>query len=479
MFVINLTKKRYCDSVKKFFRQLSKISKGKEFKTTKMFTTPFTFSNNSSQPDTKEDNQKEGEEKSKVLFGTTETVPFTFAKFDIKGPITFGNNQVSTPEPTPKAIVEEDEIPPELANTSDDKVSRLFSGPPRIPTPASNDNNNDSNNINNIFNFQKDNEKKDKIEEKSEEKEIKSNNNNLYFGITPAPAISLEKLVVVNTTDTKKDKEEDNNQKEKFSASKPMFSIPKVSESIETNPFSSLNNISDTQPSSSFLSLFSNSTPSSSTPEISSSFSFSFQTATTPAPSISTPSAPSNSIGNSIFKSSTNESSSSSSSSVSSGISASPFSFNFGSAYNFSPTDFPFKSEFSHKKRKRLEKPILTSTDLSPFEEKIVYDDNELEEEKIERKVWSECFLCEEEYSKDIRMIEECLHSYCKECIEQKAETSKICPICHVPLPSPLSSLPINYPLIHWRSLSPHSSTYIINKNKILNDDNNNENCDK
>ena len=70
-----------------------------------------------------------------------------------------------------------------------------------------------------------------------------------------------------------------------------------------------------------------------------------------------------------------------------------------------------------------------------------------VKEKEIERKVWSECFLCEEEYSKDIRINKECLHSYCKECIEQTATTSQICPICHVPLPSPLSSLPINHTL--------------------------------
>ena len=34
----------------------------------------------------------------------------------------------------------------------------------------------------------------------------------------------------------------------------------------------------------------------------------------------------------------------------------------------------------------------------------------------------------------------ECLHSYCKECIEQSASTSLLCPICHSSLPTPLSS---------------------------------------
>ena len=88
-------------------------------------------------------------------------------------------------------------------------------------------------------------------------------------------------------------------------------------------------------------------------------------------------------------------------------------------------------------------------------------------EREIERKVWSECFLCEEEYSKDIRINKECLHSYCKECIEQTATTSQICPICHVPLPSPLSSLPINHTLLHWQTLSPKQ---IINLSLEIND---------
>ena len=73
----------------------------------------------------------------------------------------------------------------------------------------------------------------------------------------------------------------------------------------------------------------------------------------------------------------------------------------------------------------------------------------------IERKVWSECFLCEEEYSEDVRINKECLHSYCKECIEQTATTSQICPICHSPLPSPLSLLPLNDTLLHWQTLFP------------------------
>ena len=77
------------------------------------------------------------------------------------------------------------------------------------------------------------------------------------------------------------------------------------------------------------------------------------------------------------------------------------------------------------------------------------------EEERAERKVWSDCILCKGNYSEDIRMNGECLHSYCKECIEKKAKLSQVCPVCQKPLPSPLSSLPKNYSLIYWCSLSP------------------------
>ena len=106
-------------------------------------------------------------------------------------------------------------------------------------------------------------------------------------------------------------------------------------------------------------------------------------------------------------------------------------------------------------------------------------EEKEREEIEIERKVWSTCFLCEEEYSTptnkqqqqqqqqqqekeggkevegNIVMNKECLHSYCKECIEQSASTSLLCPICHSSLPTPLSSLPINFTLCYWQSLSP------------------------
>ena len=92
-------------------------------------------------------------------------------------------------------------------------------------------------------------------------------------------------------------------------------------------------------------------------------------------------------------------------------------------------------------------------------------EDKEREEFEIERKVWSNCFLCEEEYAtkqleggkeeRNIVMNIECSHSYCKECIEQSASTSLLCPICHSSLPTPLSSLPINYTLCYWQTLSP------------------------
>ena len=85
--------------------------------------------------------------------------------------------------------------------------------------------------------------------------------------------------------------------------------------------------------------------------------------------------------------------------------------------------------------------------------------------ETIEKIVWSICFICKEEYSKDILMNEICLHSYCKKCIEQSASTSKICPVCHISLPS---LLPINYTLLYWRSLS-----------SLYDQDANNENNDK
>ena len=87
-------------------------------------------------------------------------------------------------------------------------------------------------------------------------------------------------------------------------------------------------------------------------------------------------------------------------------------------------------------------------------------------EEKEERKVWSECLLCKREYSDDIRM-NKCLHSYCRECIEQdKYALSLLCPICHEPFLSQASSLPKNYSLLYWRSISPpdYNSTSEINK---------------
>ena len=109
---------------------------------------------------------------------------------------------------------------------------------------------------------------------------------------------------------------------------------------------------------------------------------------------------------------------------------------------------------------------------------KVEKDRGEIE---IERKVWSTCFLCEEEYSTptnkqqqqqekeggkeeegNIVMNKECFHSYCKECIEQSASTSLLCPICHSSLPTPLSSLPINFTLCYWQSLSPPLPSFTL-----------------
>ena len=104
-------------------------------------------------------------------------------------------------------------------------------------------------------------------------------------------------------------------------------------------------------------------------------------------------------------------------------------------------------SQLSQQHKTKSEKTIKKTTK----------DDKDREELEIERKVWSKCSLCEEEYSKQgtIRMNSVCLHSYCLECIEQSASTSLLCPICHSSLPSPLSSLPINFTLRYWQTLSP------------------------
>ena len=107
---------------------------------------------------------------------------------------------------------------------------------------------------------------------------------------------------------------------------------------------------------------------------------------------------------------------------------------------------------------------------------KTTKEEKEREEMEIERKVWSNCFLCEEEYSTpnnkqeekegkeggNIVMNKECLHSYCKECIEQSASTSLLCPICHSSLPTPLSSLPINFTLSYWQTLSPPLPSFTL-----------------
>ena len=112
---------------------------------------------------------------------------------------------------------------------------------------------------------------------------------------------------------------------------------------------------------------------------------------------------------------------------------------------------------------------------------------------EIERKVWSECFLCEEEYSttnsklggvKDgghIVMNKECLHSYCKECIEQSASTSLQCPICHSSLSTPLSSLPINFTLCYWQTLSPPLPSFTLPSHPLVEEDEKKlcEDCDE
>ena len=92
----------------------------------------------------------------------------------------------------------------------------------------------------------------------------------------------------------------------------------------------------------------------------------------------------------------------------------------------------------------------------------------EEKEKEIERKVWSEC-----------RINKECLHSYCKECIEFTATTSQICPICHVPLPSPLSSLPINHTLLHWQTLSPKQMYKINLSVDVISERNYCQQCEK
>ena len=104
----------------------------------------------------------------------------------------------------------------------------------------------------------------------------------------------------------------------------------------------------------------------------------------------------------------------------------------------------------------------------------------EREELEIERKVWSKCSQCEEEYAKgeggNIVMNMNCFHSYCKECIEQSASTSLLCPVCHSSLPTPLSSLPINFTLCYWQSLSPPLPLLLNNINNMNSINNNNNN---
>ena len=125
-------------------------------------------------------------------------------------------------------------------------------------------------------------------------------------------------------------------------------------------------------------------------------------------------------------------------------------------------------------------------------------EEKEREEIEIERKVWSTCFLCEEEYSTptnkqqeekeggkevegNIVMNKECLHSYCKECIEQSfASTGSLllCPICHSSLSTPLSSLPINFTLCYWQSLSPPLPSFTLPLIPLLADEEEKKICD-
>ena len=80
-------------------------------------------------------------------------------------------------------------------------------------------------------------------------------------------------------------------------------------------------------------------------------------------------------------------------------------------------------------------------------------------------------------------MNKECLHSYCKECIEQSASTSLLCPICHSSLPTPLSSLPINFTLSYWQTLSPPLPSFTLPSRPIDNIEEENkkicENCEE
>ena len=130
---------------------------------------------------------------------------------------------------------------------------------------------------------------------------------------------------------------------------------------------------------------------------------------------------------------------------------------------------------------------------------RLTKEEKEREEIEIERKVWSTCFLCEEEYltptnkqqqqqeegrkevEGNIVMNKECLHSYCKECIEQSfASTGSLllCPICHSSLPIPLSSLPINFTLCYWQSLSPPLPSFTLPLIPLLADEEEKKLCE-
>ena len=70
-------------------------------------------------------------------------------------------------------------------------------------------------------------------------------------------------------------------------------------------------------------------------------------------------------------------------------------------------------------------------------------------------------------------MNNDCFHSYCKLCIDQSS-TSSLCPLCSQSLPS---SLPINFTLSYWKSLSPSPPiNLLLNNNNKNNNSNNNLN---
>ena len=81
------------------------------------------------------------------------------------------------------------------------------------------------------------------------------------------------------------------------------------------------------------------------------------------------------------------------------------------------------------------------------FQEK---NNNEKEKDEIEeRKWWSICGICNKEYGEDIRILPNCFHSFCYECILNSTLNSyqKNCPICHVKINFFIPNLPPNFPL--------------------------------